>query len=229
LLGRSRSGASSLPADQTLTSSEAKALVAASKKPDQRDKDGKSALMEAASSKHFAAVVALAGSGKVDANAQDKLGKTALIKLCFYPSAIVGDPDYLAAAKALMGAGGKILDHKDKGGTTALMAAATTGNDDMVKALNKAGANLDLQDFRGRTALMIAAKLGDRRSVRFLLDKDWSLAGQDGLRRANPSIKDKGGETAASLAQKELQTAAPYLSDLDKEKLQTVIDLLIKD
>ncbi len=228
LLGRSSSGASNLPADQTLTSSEAKALIAASKKIDQADNNGRTALMEAASNGHNATVVALIDSKKVDVNKKDKYGNTALITFANHPSDTVGDPAFDAAAKALIDATGKKnLDYSLKDGTTALIAAARSGNRDLVKALNVAGANLNAQDNKGRTALMFAAKAGDKWTVRFLLDKDWAGEGKSGLHKANPSITDKSGQTAKDIATQQLQNSQSLgLSDFDKQKLQEVIDML---
>lgn len=226
LLGRSSSGASNLPADQTLSSTEAKSLIAASKNIDLRDNKGRSALMEAASNGHNAAVLALVESKKVDVNAKDKLGNTALINFSTHPSDLAQDPTFNAAAKALIAATGKKnLDYKLADGTTALIAAARSHNPDMVRALNAAGANLNSQDNRGRTALMVAAKAGDKWSVRFLLDTDWREAGSSGLHKADPSIKDKNNQTAAAMAKDQLQNGQG-LSDLDKENLQKVIDIL---
>jgi uncharacterized protein len=226
LLGRSSSGASNLPADQSLSSTEMKALIAASKNIDLRDNKGRSALMEAASNGHNAAVLALVESKKVDVNAKDKLGNTALINFSTHPNDLAEDPTFNAAAKALIAATGKKnLDYKLPDGTTALMAAARSHNPDMVRALNAAGANLNAQDNRGRTALMLAAKSGDKWSVRFLLDKDWRGEGSSGLHKADPSIKDKNNQTAAAMAKDQLQNGQG-LSDLDKVELQKIIDIL---
>ena len=228
LLGRSSSGASNLPADQTLTSSEAKALIAASKKIDQADNKGRTALMEAASNEHHATVVALIESKKVDVNKKDKLGNTALINFASHPSDLASDPSFDAAAKALIDATGKKnLDYSLKDGTTALITAARSGNRDLVKALNLAGANLNAQDNKGRTALMFAAKAGDKWTVRFLLDKDWAGEGKSGLHKANSSIKNNSGQTAKDIAMQQLQDSQSLgLSDFDKQKLQDVIDIL---
>jgi hypothetical protein len=158
---------------------------------------------------------------------KDDSGHTALMKFAIHPSDLAADPSFDAAAKALIGATGKRhLDDKGVDDTTVLMAAARSGNRDLVKALNQAGANLNAQDKKGRTALMFAAKAGDKWTVRFLLDKDWRGAGTSGLRKADPSIKDKPGtgQTAKDMAMARVQDQG--LSDSDKQNLRDVIDML---
>jgi len=226
LLGRSpATGSPTLSQADTLSASEAKTLVAASHKPDLQDKNGRTALMEAANQGHYDMAVALVQSHRVDVDKQDHNGRTALMELGRSQPATGNDP--LPAAKSLIDAS-KNLNLKDKNGTTALIQMSQGVDDDfsdVVKELNKKGADLNAQDKYGKTALMYAASHGNKWTTRYLLDQDFKDAGHAGLRKADPSVKDKQGETALSLTQKQL--ANPQgLSDEDKNRLNAIIDML---
>ena len=74
-------------------------------------------------------------------------------------------------------------------GTTPLMAAASNGHGDAVKALIAAGAELDSCDRHGRTALHHAISWRDEKSARLLVKKG-----------ARFDIPDEGGVTAGEMA-----------------------------
>lgn len=76
-----------------------------------------------------------------------------------------------------------------KVGITPLMAAAQTGDREIVKILLAHNADVNIQNKAGATALMIAAKHGHKHVINTLLKHD-----------ADPTIKTKRGYTAAIFA-----------------------------
>ena len=74
-------------------------------------------------------------------------------------------------------------------GTTPMMAAASNGHTDAVKALVAAGADLDACDRNGRTALHHAISWRDEKSARLLVKKG-----------ARFDIPDRDGKTAGEMA-----------------------------
>ena len=74
-------------------------------------------------------------------------------------------------------------------GTTPLMAAASNGHGQALKALVAAGADLDVQDRHGRTALHHAVSWRDEKAARFLIKKG-----------ARTDIPDETGATAVEMA-----------------------------
>lgn len=74
-------------------------------------------------------------------------------------------------------------------GKTALMLAATYGNQNCLKLLMCAGADIDHQDSHGATALMFACNYAQHEIVKSLIEKG-----------ANALLKDKNGVTAMDLA-----------------------------
>jgi ankyrin repeat protein len=60
-------------------------------------------------------------------------------------------------------------DESELSGKTALIAAASRGHSDLVRALIKRGATVDLKHYSGETALMFAADSGDKSTIEALL------------------------------------------------------------
>jgi ankyrin repeat protein len=123
------------------------ALVKAGASLEERDSEGRTALILAAEFQDTSCVKMLIDAGaKIDE--KDDEGATALLL-----AAYVGNH---AGVEALIEAGAK-LDEKDlEEGLTALMYAACEGHLAVVEALIKAGASLDEKTRDGITALMIA-------------------------------------------------------------------------
>ncbi len=71
---------------------------------------------------------------------------------------------------ALLAAAGANIDAADENGTTALMRAAETGNEELLRALLKAGAKVNAVDNKGRTALRIAKDSEKLEVARLLQD-----------------------------------------------------------
>lgn len=61
-------------------------------------------------------------------------------------------------------------DESELSGKTALMAASSRGNSDLVQTLIKRGATVNLKHYSGETALMFAARSGNVSTVKALLD-----------------------------------------------------------
>lgn len=120
--------------------------------------------------------------GKVNVNAQDKYGETALMKIAF--------KGYGNLFELLLKAPGIDVNAQDKRGTTALMRAIYGGNNNIVKVLLQIPAiKIDMQDETGTTALMIACYYARTNIVKILLDH-----------HANVNIQAKDGTTALAMA-----------------------------
>lgn len=83
----------------------------------------------------------------------------------------------------------KEVNHHTITGKTALILAATYGNQNCLKLLMVAGAHIDHQDYHGSTALMFASNYGQYEVVKALLKQG-----------ANPNIEDCNGISAIYLA-----------------------------
>ena len=79
---------------------------------------------------------------------------------------------------------------KGKGGRTAMMWAAMNGNTELVGYLHENGAEVNAQNYAGQTALMFAAMYGKTATAKFLIEE----------LKADKTLKDKGGNTAADIA-----------------------------
>lgn len=129
---------------------DARAAIAAGADADERDKDGVTALMRAASAGR-ADMVRLLLASKADPDAKTSGGVNALMM-----ASLAGYVDAVAALIAAKSA----IDERDNEGRTALMAAASGGDPATVDALLAAGANAAIEDAGGSTALTYAAAEG---------------------------------------------------------------------
>ena len=119
---------------------------------------------------------------KVDVNARDGLGWTALMTAAAASTA--------ESVKLLLDAGADV-NARSVRGMTVLMFGATGGTAESVKLLLDAGADVNARNEEGSTALMLEALGGTAESVKLLLD-----AGADA------SVKDANGKTAWDYAQR---------------------------
>ncbi|EOQ97668.1 ankyrin repeat protein [Leptospira wolbachii serovar Codice str. CDC] len=95
----------------------------------------------------------------------------------------------LEFVKSIVKAGAD-LEAINEFGQTPLIVAVLVKNETIVKELVSLGSNLDRPDtIEGQTPLLLAARDGSFEIVKFLLEKN-----------ANPSLKNKKGQTALSLA-----------------------------
>ena len=100
-----------------------------------------------------------------------------------------------AAVDQLLAAGATV-DAEDKGGYTAMMLAASNNHAPVVERLLNEGAMADHQEgTQGWTALIWAAKQGHRQTLETLI-----------RHRADPSLRDFSGRTAADWARETGQT-----------------------
>ncbi|HUN53398.1 MAG TPA: ankyrin repeat domain-containing protein [Candidatus Sulfotelmatobacter sp.] len=127
-------------------------LLAQGADPDAIDKDGRSAIINAAW-RDRGRVVALLLERGADTDRRDDEGHTALAW-----AAINGYPDI---ALSLLAAG-SMTGIPDKDGLTPLMRAAWDGHPDVVRALLDNGARTDLADASGKTALDRALSQDDK-------------------------------------------------------------------
>jgi hypothetical protein len=108
--------------------------------------------------------------------------------------------DAQAVAAWLDEGGGVDARFAGHGGVTLLMAAASGGQEAMVRMLLQRGASVNLQDSLGDTALMGAAFKGHPTIVHVLLDA-----------KADTSLKDITGSTALMAAEQEKNTTIARL------------------
>ncbi|KAJ9644083.1 hypothetical protein H2199_003951 [Coniosporium tulheliwenetii] len=150
-----------------------------------KDKDGRTALHEAASWGKVAVVRLLVEEGAVvrlllekgaDLHAKDKDGRTALHE--------AARSEKEAVVRLLLEKGAD-LHAKDKDGRTALHEAARSEKEAVVRLLLEKGADLHAKDKDGKTALHEAARSEKEAVVRLLLEKGADL-----------HAKDKDGRTA---------------------------------
>jgi ankyrin repeat protein len=134
---------------------------------------GLTALMLAAENNRLSIVKTLL-SRNGDPNLQDNNGWTALMKAVYR-----GNTECVLA----------IADRSRQEVNRGLLVAALMGHKETAKALLDRGAEIDSRAEDGRTPLMLAASKGNADLVSFFLH-----AGAD------PSLADKSGDTAASLA-----------------------------
>ena len=138
------------------------------------DKDGKTALFEAARSGHTACLKPLVKAG-ADVNITDKWNTTALDEAIF--NRHVDFVRELIAEGANVNTGGS--------GTAPILKSIKAGSIHCVEELLKAEADINVTDEDGNTPLMTAANVGNESVVQLLLDKG-----------ADVNLKNKKGETA---------------------------------
>ncbi|MCJ1270547.1 hypothetical protein MMC22_010444 [Lobaria immixta] len=141
----------------------------------QRDDNGKTALIWAVQRRHEVMVRLLLEKG-ADVKARDKKGQTALRE-----AALNG---HVAVVRLLLERRANI-EAKDKDGRTALIVAALNGHEAVVRLLLEKGVNIEAKDRHGLTALMWAAWIGHEALVRLLL-----------MEGANIEAKDEYGQMA---------------------------------
>ena len=147
---------------------------------EEKDKNGRTALMYAAEGGHKETVAILAEKG-AKLEVKDEDGLTALMM-----AALGGHKETVA----ILAEKGTKLEVKDKNGLTALMITAGEGQKETVAILAEKGAKLlEVKDEDGQTALMMAAEEGHKEKVAILVEKG-----------ANLEEKDKNGRTALMLA-----------------------------
>jgi Carboxypeptidase regulatory-like domain/Ankyrin repeats (3 copies)/Ankyrin repeats (many copies) len=167
------------------------AALIAKPDPNVRDKDTHATALEYAVRHGNREMLQVLLWAKVDVNAKNEDGQTALMMLSDkVTSEIVWD---------LINAGAKVNSH-DKDGDTALISVAEENNVEALKALLDAGAKVDASNNHGETALMKAAASGLVNNVRALI-----LAG------ANVNARDKEGKSALMYANDNSEPAAARL------------------
>ena len=132
-----------------------------------RNRDGHTALIEAAEVKQVGALNLLLAHG-ADVNAKDPDGQTALMH------AVAGqlgvDDASKAACVQALAAHGADLNAADKDGQTALMAAVDARNANAVRILLEHGADPNILDKNGHSALSLAARDGNAEVARLLVE-----------------------------------------------------------
>jgi ankyrin repeat protein len=162
-------------------------LASLGAKIDVLDSQDDSLLMIAASGHRSESVKALISVG-IDVNYRNKRnGKTALMEVSKY---VEGDKTDEASiiVKALVDAGADV-NLKAKGGSTALITAASIGNANIVKLLLAARANVNDATEYGRTALMYSAQAGHFENIKALIENG-----------ADVNLKDVEGNAALKYA-----------------------------
>lgn len=157
-----------------------RAALATKPDPNVRDKETGTTALEFAVRNANREIIQVLLWAKVDVNARDQDGQTALM--------MMGDKVTNELVWDLIHAGAKV-NHRDKDGDTALISAAESNNVDALRALIDAGAKVNAHNENGETALMIAASNGHVNNVRVLI-----LAGAD------VNARDKDGKSALTYA-----------------------------
>jgi ankyrin repeat protein len=144
-------------------------LLAEGASPDSRDEQGLPVLAVAARAGNASLVKILLSKGAdVNATSKDADEKTKLADIpVVWHAAAVGSPETL---RLLLQAGANPNAREAGLGMTPLMAAASFGNTETVRALIAAKVGLEVRDLENRTALMWAADLGSYETARLLLD-----------------------------------------------------------
>ncbi len=107
------------------------------------------------------AIVAILKQPKVEIDAKNKMGLTALTAAAF--------KGHVDIAKLLVTAKANV-NHANGSGQTALMFAALTGKAEMVAFLLKSGADPKAKDKSGKTALSLAQEQGADDAVKLLVE-----------------------------------------------------------
>ncbi|HEV2601498.1 MAG TPA: ankyrin repeat domain-containing protein [Candidatus Babeliales bacterium] len=179
-------------------------LLEAGANKEARDKYDHTILMSAVSWANIETIKYLVLDAKVDINAGDKDGKTALM---------VAARDGMAGFVRLFLENGADIEARDHSGQTVLMEAAQWGRLNVVKILMQAGMDKEARDKDGRTVLLYSVgSAGKVDVVQFLLQ-----AG------ANKQVRDTYGRTALMFA------VAGENIDIVKFLLQTGVDIEAKD
>lgn len=167
------------------------AALVAKPDPNIRDKETHATALEYAARNGNREVVQVLLWAKVDVNAKNEDGQTALMMLSEkVTTEIFWD---------LINAGAKV-NTRDKDGDTALITIAEENNVEVLKALIEAGAKVDAVNNHGETALMKAAANGLVNNVHALI-----LAG------ASVNARDKEGKSALTYANDNTEAAVARL------------------
>ena len=151
------------------------------------------ALMQSAFAGNLDAIQALVAGG-LSVDTRDSEKHTPLMWAAFN--------GHTPVVRCLLDQGAK-LDARDESGRTALLYASSGPFAETVELLLKKGAEVNVQGtLEGFTALMTAAAEGQEKVVRLLLSHG-----------ADPSLKDKDGDTAESFA---TQKGHPVVAELLK-------------
>ncbi len=162
-----------------------RALIAEGADPEEKDADGRTALIVAAFASQDDALAALVEGG-ADVNAQDKIGYDAVTI-----AAVADDPELMSLALKLGNRPDNI--HTNWNGT-ALIAASHLGHAEVVRRLIAAASPLNHLNNLGWTALIEAVVLGDGGPDHQATVKALIAAGADA------TIADRDGQTPLMLA-----------------------------
>lgn len=153
-----------------------KLFIEAGMNVNEKDSNGRTALMYASQKMGHASTVQLLLDHGANVNEKDKDGVTALMSALFLQ---ITDTMQILIEK------GADINAKEKTGFTPLMLASSLGSNDIVKFLLAKGSDINATDNDGRTALMYASSSGHIGVMKALLDKG-----------ANINLKDKSNKSA---------------------------------